>query len=102
MSDIFDKFIDKVIVISSENCPHCTALKKKLESDGKTEGVVVLDVEKSDEAKLIAQAFNIMSVPSVVNVIKSDNKTVLCLLDKDMNIKDCLEVGSGEGEDAKG
>ena len=84
----------KIIVISSRNCPSCNVLKKRVEKDQiMKDKFVFLNVEESEVAQLLAEAFNIMSVPSYISVDVKRGKIMVCKWDDNMrNVEGCLEV----------
>lgn len=97
MSGALAKFKDKIVVIGSTQCPACKALKKEFESSN-VEDVEFLNVEESEEARVLAEGLGIMSYPTIVAFEEMDDgKLVACILDKDLKPERCFEV-SGEDE----
>ena len=95
----FNRFEGKIVVLSSKKCPACASLKSKIEASDVKDNFIFLNVEESEEAKLISEAFNIRSVPSMVKVEKREDKLTMCLLDSKYEAKKCFEV---EGQDERG
>lgn len=91
MSAELSKYKDKIIVVSSENCPACKAFKERVKEQGLTD-FEFMDAEKSELAQVLIDAFNIMSYPSFVKVSDADGKVVACLLNKDFEAQECLEA----------
>ena len=68
-------------LLVSENCPHCTDLKKILQDRGLLDKIKVLTYE-TDEGQKFAKENNITAVPECV-VIKKDGKDVRVCTDKE-------------------
>ncbi len=76
MTEDIDKLIGKTVVIASEKCPYCQAVKKayeekKSEFEGKVE---ILEVEKSELGRKIADKLNIMYVPTFLTFLEKDKE----------------------------
>lgn len=91
------KYKDKIIVLSSKKCPACKTLKIRVEKDQiMKDKFVFLDVEEDELAQILADVFDIRSVPSYVSVEVKKKKIYVCKFDKDMRkIEACYEVGEG-------
>jgi len=90
----FSKYKGKTVVLVHPECPHCLSLKERLTSDGRApEGVVFLDLTNDEEARALAEAFDVRAVPAVFFVTEEDGKTKVCKLDEKMEkVEACMEV----------
>jgi thioredoxin-related protein len=91
MESFLKRHVGKLLVLTSENCPACKVFKERVKESG-SDDFVFVDVEHSEEAKILAEAFNIMSVPTVLRVEKNGEKVVVCRLDDDYKPDQCFEV----------
>lgn len=80
--------MSKIIVITSEQCPHCNVLKEKLAGDDRFK---ILDVATDQEAKDLVLKLNIKDVPAFLFYDDQTKKT--CRLEKDQPSQ-CIEDGS--------
>jgi thiol-disulfide isomerase/thioredoxin len=94
MTNPFSKYKGKAVVLIHPECPHCRSLKERLASGGKApEDVVFLDLTKDEEARALAEAFDVRAVPAVFFVSEEDGKTKVCKLDEKMEkVEKCMEV----------
>ena len=99
----FERYKDKILVIVHPMCPACQSVKEKLLSDEKMkEATVVLDVTKDEDAKAIAEAFEIDSVPAILYTYEENKKLMMCLLDDKLeNVSKCMEVEYAEETEKK-
>jgi thiol:disulfide interchange protein len=96
----FEKYKDRVLIIVHPMCSACQSVKERVLSDDKMrDAVVVLDVTKDEDAKTIAEAFDIDSVPAIFYSYEENKKLVMCLLDDKLeNVVKCMEVEYEETE----
>jgi len=99
----FERYKDKVLIIVHPMCSACQAVKERILSDEKMrDAVVVLDVTKDEDAKTIAKAFDIDSVPAILYSYEENKKLVMCLLDDKLeNVTKCMEVEYTEETEKK-
>jgi hypothetical protein len=104
VSNPFRKYDGKIVVITHELCPVCHEFEARVKSSDAKDSFVFLDVTKSDEARMLAKAFDLRETPSLIGVSedKEGKKLVACLLDSDFNVKRCMEVEAGEPGGAGG
>jgi glutaredoxin-related protein len=86
------KFKGKILVLSSENCPSCAEFKERVKRSEAAEEFSFVDVEKSEEAKVVAEALDLRSVPTVLRVEEAGDKLVVCVLSKNYEPEQCYEV----------
>ena len=88
------KYEGKIIVITNPNCPSCEVLKRKVSRSPELKKMFVfLDATKNEDARVIAEGFNLMSVPTAFIVSVEGGKVKLCRLDDDMRTPvECMEV----------
>jgi thioredoxin-related protein len=100
----FDKYKDKILVIVHPMCPACQSVKDRILSDEKIkEATVLLDITKDEDAKEIAEAFGIDSVPAILFTYEEDKKLKMCLLDDKLeNVDKCMEVEYVKEEEGEG
>jgi thiol-disulfide isomerase/thioredoxin len=99
----FERYKDKVLIIVHPMCPACQSVKEKILSDEKMKNAtIVLDVTKDEDAKTIAEAFDIDSVPAILYSYEENKKLVMCLLDDKLeNVVKCMEVEYAEETEKK-
>ena len=94
---MFKKYDDKIVVLTSKNCPECESFKRRVMKRGDIkEHYVFLDIEDSDEAKIIADTFDIRAVPSLFGVRVVDRKVYLCKLNDNYETEACMEADLDE------
>jgi thioredoxin-related protein len=88
------KYEGKIVVVVNPNCPACKALKAKVSMDEELrKSFVFLDATRNEDARLLAEGFNVMSVPTAFIVAEEDGKVKVCRLDGEMKkIEECMEV----------
>jgi hypothetical protein len=99
----FERYKDRVLIIVHPMCPACQSVKEKILSDEKMKNAtIVLDVTKDEDAKTIAEAFDIDSVPAILYSYEENKKLVMCLLDDKLeNVVKCMEVEYTEETEKK-
>jgi thiol-disulfide isomerase/thioredoxin len=86
------KFKGKMLVLGSENCPSCRELKERVRSSEAAEEFSFVDVEKSEEARGVAEALDLRSFPTVLRVEDVEGKLTVCVLGKNYEPEQCYEV----------
>lgn len=86
------KLHDKIIVLTSENCPSCRVLEKKIEKSEERGRYLILPVEESEDAKMLAKAFDIRSVPTLLYAKVEDGKLYICKIGDDGKAEECMEA----------
>lgn len=88
------KYDGKIIVIVTENCPACETLKIRVEKDQVLKNVMeFLPVEKSELAQVLAEQFDIRSVPAYISVMINKDKVYVCKYDDDLKeVEQCYEI----------
>lgn len=86
-----------VLLLVSDGCPSCSQIKKEMAAEIESGEVDVVDVEKSEVGRRIAELLEIRSIPEFVAVLrkKGDSKMVFCVIGDE---EKCVEVVKTEGE----
>ena len=92
MERFLSKFKGKMLVLGSENCPSCMEFKERVKRSEAAEEFSFVDVEKSEEAKGVAEALDLRSFPTVLRVEDAGGKLVVCVLGKTYEPEQCYEV----------
>lgn len=79
------------MILISNKCPACKKIKSDLRKK-KIKGIKLLDIEKSREARKIAQILGVTYVPFPVMIKKVGNRTFYCELDVNFNPLRCVSL----------
>ncbi len=87
MSDLSDV---ELLVVTSRHCPHCATLKRKLDKSGIS--YTELSVDDDEFARRLADALDIMAVPTLV--ARKGNEYCRIRIDKDKGIvpEKCVKI----------
>lgn len=92
MRRFLERHAGRFLVLTSDACPACSEFKERVRSSGHAGDFSFVSVERSEEARAIAEGLGVDELPTILRVERAGGKLVVCLLDRDYEPRQCYEV----------